>query len=187
MSDLDLTPRVSRGRRRSKWVPLSILLLVGVAVAAMVWFLVTNTQNFLEADIAVAEREDTGDRRLQLLGSPTRTSEEIVAATTVVGGNEYTPFTVTFDGTLVDVVSQGTPPDLFDKAIPVVLEGHWVNGPVPIEGYTFPGGANDGWWFSTDRILVKHDNDYREDRLDDADERGRLSDEPGGDTAPTDE
>jgi cytochrome c-type biogenesis protein CcmE len=148
---------------------------VGLAVVAMVWFLVTNTQSFLEADAAVAERDETGDRRFQLLGSPTRTSEEIVADTVIVDGNEYTPFTVAFDGVKVDVVSEGTPPELFDKGVPVVLEGQWVRGRIPISGYVFPDGANDGWWFSTDRILVKHDNDYRDERIDDAEDRGQLS------------
>ena len=39
--------------------------------------------------------------------------------------------------------------------------------------YIFLGGANDGWWFAADRILVKHDNDYRKDRIDDAENRGQ--------------
>ncbi len=172
---LDLSPRDATPRRRPTWVPLVVLGAVALAIAAMVWFLVTNTQNFLEADVAVAERSDAGDKRLQLLGSPTRTSEEIIADSTMLDGNEYTPFTVIFDGVKVDVVSEGTPPELFDKAIPVVLEGHWVNGDLPIPGYSFPDGANDGWWFSTDRILVKHDNDYRDDRLVDAERRGQLA------------
>ena len=45
-------------------------------------------------------------------------------------------------------------------------------------GFVFPNGANDGWWFSTNRILVKHDNDYREERLDDAEERGQIPEVP---------
>ena len=79
---------------------------------------------------------------------------------------------------LVDVVSTGTPPDLFDEGIPVVLEGKWNEEPLPKPGFVFPNGANDGWWFSTNRILVKHDNDYREERLDDAEERGQIPEVP---------
>ena len=86
----------------------------------------TNSQAFLEADIAVAEREEQGDRRFQLLGSPIADADS--SDTLIVGGEEVTPFTVVFDGVLVDVISQGTPPDLFEAGVPVVLEGQWVAG-----------------------------------------------------------
>jgi cytochrome c-type biogenesis protein CcmE len=131
-----------------------------------VWFLVNNSQDFLEADQAVAQRADAGERRLQLLGAPIADAD--VDDAVVIDGEQYTPFTVSFHGVKVDVVAQGTPPDLFDRCVPVVLEGHWVQGAPPIQGYTFPEGANDGWHFAADRILVKHDNDYTEGRLDEA-------------------
>jgi len=130
----------------------------------------SNSQAFLEADIAVAEREEQGERRFQLLGSPIADADR--DDTVIVDGDEVTPFTVAFDGVLVDVVSQGTPPDLFEAGVPVVLEGQWVQGTAPIG--SFAAGANDGWWFAADRVLVKHDNDYREDRLDEADNRGQI-------------
>lgn len=172
---LDLTPRpgtpAPQGRRR--WLPIAVLVAIAVAVVAMLWTLVSNSQSFLEADIAVAEREEQGDRRFQLLGSPIADAE--AEDTITVAGEEITTFTVAFDGVLVDVVSQGTPPDLFEAGVPVVLEGQWVNGPAPVD--RFVDGANDGWWFAADRILVKHDNDYREDRLDDAEDRGGYTDE----------
>lgn len=179
-ASIDLSPRVGPTRSRPKWIPVAVLAVVALAVVAMTWFLVTNTQNFLEADDAVAERDDTGDKRFQLLGSPTRTTDQITADTALVGIDQYTPFTVVFDGVKVDVISEGTPPELFDKAVPVVLEGQWVEGAVPIDGYVFPDGANDGWWFAADRILVKHDNDYREERLTDAEQRGQLSGSSAG-------
>lgn len=143
----DLTPRAGVVRTRSKWVPLGIVILVALAVVGLIWFLITNTQNFLEADQAVAEREDTGDRRFQLLGSPVADAD--VDDVVVIDGDEFTPFTVVFDDVCVDVISQGTPPDLFDEGIPVVLEGHWVQGAVPMSDFTFVDGANDGWWFSS--------------------------------------
>lgn len=169
----DLSPRAGAARTRSKWLPLGIVVLVAAAVVGLIWFLVTNTQNFLEADDAVVDRADMGDRRFQLLGAPIADADEDDVV--VIDGDEFTPFTVVFDDVCVDVISQGTPPDLFDQGIPVVLEGHWEQGAVPIDGFSFADGANDGWWFSADRILVKHDNDYREDRLDEAEQRGQTA------------
>ena len=175
-SPVDLTPRTAtpRGRRR-RWLPLVLLVAIAVAVVGLIWFLVTNSQAFLEADVAVAEREEQGDKRFQLLGSPIADADE--DDTVILDGEEYTPFTIVFDGVKVDVVSQGAPPDLFDAGIPVVLEGHWVEGSAPV-GVEWPDGANDGWYFESDRILVKHDNDYRQDRIDDAEDRGQSDSTP---------
>ena len=169
---MDLTPRVPKAKATPKWLPLVALLAIAIAVVVLIWFLVTNTQSFLPADQAVEERSELGERRFQILGSPiARTTSD---QTVIISENEYTFFTIVFDGVLVDVVSTGTPPDLFDEGIPVVLEGKWIEGPLPDPDYIFRNGANDGWWFSTDRILVKHDNDYREERIDDAEERGQI-------------
>jgi cytochrome c-type biogenesis protein CcmE len=169
---IDLTPRTNQQSATPRWIPALAVLVIALAVVGLVWFLATNSQSFLEADKAVIEREELGDKRFQLLGSPTTSAGS--EQTFVIGEDEYTLFSIVFDGVHVDVVSRGTPPDLFDQGIPVVLEGNWEEGPIPVNGYFFPNGANDGWWFATDRILVKHDNDYREDRLDDAENRGQL-------------
>lgn len=171
-ADVDLSPRsVATVRSRSSWMPIAVLAAIVAAVAVLIWVLITNSQAFLEADIAVDERVEQGDKRFQLLGSPIADANE--ADTVVLDGNEFTPFTIAFDGVKVDVLSQGQPPDLFAAGVPVVLEGHWVRGDAPA-GVAWPQGANDGWYFSTDRILVKHDNDYRQDRLDDAEDRGQV-------------
>jgi cytochrome c-type biogenesis protein CcmE len=170
---VDLTPRAGRPTGRKAWVPIAILVAIVLAVAGLIWFLVTNSQSFLEADVAVAERQEQGERRFQLLGSPIQDSAEVEGRTVVVAGQQYAPFTVAFDGIKVDVLSQEIPPDLFNCGVPVVLEGSWVMGPAP-SGVEWPVGANDGWYFETDRILVKHDNDYTEDRILDAEERGLI-------------
>ena len=171
---VDLTPRtVNPGRSRSKWLQIVILVAVVLAVAGLVFFLITNSQAFLEADVAVEERESQGERRFQLLGSPIQSKDEVTASTVSLGDEAVSPFTVAFDGVKVDVLSQQIPPQLFQCGVPVVLEGQWVNAPPP-NGVEWPVGANDGWYFHTDRILVKHDNDYTEERLIDAEERGQL-------------
>ena len=173
---MDLSPRVPKGRQTPKWLPVLAILAIATAVVVLIWFLITNSQSFLPADEAVEERSELGDRRFQILGSPI--SSATSHQTVIIDGNEYTFFTISFDGVLVDVVSTGTPPDLFDEGIPVVLEGKWNQGPLPQPEFIFSNGANDGWWFSTNRILVKHDNDYREERLDDAEERGQIPKAP---------
>ncbi len=168
---IDLTPRTNKQPSMPRWIPALILVVVALTIVGLIWFLATNSQSFLEADQAVEQREKLGEKRFQLLGSPTSSAGS--ESTFVVDGNEYTFFTIAFDGTYIDVISRGTPPDLFDKGVPVVLEGNWENSPLPIAGYIFADGANDGWWFAADRILVKHDNDYRKDRIDDAENRGQ--------------
>tara|TARA_B100000700_G_scaffold322044_1_gene422654 strand:- start:203 stop:844 length:642 start_codon:yes stop_codon:yes gene_type:complete len=170
-TDIDLTPRTNEKTGVPRWIPSLIVLVIALAIVGLIWFLSTNSQSFLEADKAFAQREELGDKRFQLLGSPT--SSAASDQTFIIGENEYTFFTIVFDGVYVDVVSRGTPPDLFDQGVPVVLEGNWENGPLPIAEYVFPEGANDNWWFAADRILVKHDNDYRKDRIDDAEDRGQ--------------
>lgn len=169
---VDLTPRPSTGASpRSRWLPLALVVAIALVVAGLIWFLVTNSQAFLEADIAVEQREEQSDRRFQLLGSPISDATKDDAV--VVDGSQLVAFTISFDGVLVDVVSHDTPPDLFDEGIPVVLEGRWVEGPAPT-GIVWASGANDGWYFESDRILVKHDSDYRKDRITDAEDRGQT-------------
>lgn len=168
--NVDLSPRPGAAvSRRPKWVATAVVVAVAAAVVILIWVLVSNSQAFLEADVAVTEREEQGDKRFQLLGSPI----DDAAATVVVGDDEFTSFTIAFDGVKVDVLSEGSPPDLFAQGVPVVLEGQWVRGTAPV-GVSWPNGANDGWYFSTDRILVKHDNDYRQERIDDAEDRGQV-------------
>ena len=69
-SSIDLTPRETAKSSLPRWIPGLVLLAVALTIIGLVWFLATNSQSFLEADQAVAEREQLGDKRFQLLGSP---------------------------------------------------------------------------------------------------------------------
>ena len=166
-----LTPRpVQRPARTRRW----IAALVTVAVAAGVALLVSNLLGdaalfFYNADEAVERRDELASQRFRLQGTPLSEPQN-----TFYQDQPVLAFPVGFDGTVVDVVHAGDPPELFQPGVPVVLEGAWRQGPGP-----GPSTAADGWHFASDRMLVKHDNDYRnrddyEERVTEADEGGAL-------------
>ena len=73
------------------------------------------------------------------------------------------------------VAHTGTPPELFRPGIPVVLEGHWVDGSDVFAG---------------DRILVKHDESYEsqedyEERIAEAEQGGATGRDGRGDRTAT--
>ena len=125
-------PGRTQGRRR--------LIIAGLVVLAALGFLVVRglgnaTVYFRTADEAVAQKQQLGDRRFRIEGS-------------VVGGSvqetsNHVVFKIESKGVVVPVSHTGDPPELFKPTIPVVLEGHF-------EGDTF----------ASDRIMVKHSEDY---------------------------
>lgn len=156
---MELTPRTSAEsvgaapvrRRRSPWV-YSALAAVSLGLAVVVYQSLTSASvYFYNADEAVEQRADLGDKRFRLQGL-------VVSEHTPV--DDGIEFTVAFNDVDVAVRHRGDPPELFDVGTPVVLEGNWE-----------PSGE----FFESDRILVKHSEQYEADnpeRLDDA-ERGR--------------
>ncbi|MGH9281578.1 MAG: cytochrome c maturation protein CcmE [Acidimicrobiales bacterium] len=127
-------PRAALGRRR-QWV-------AGLAILAALAFLLFRavgdaTVYFKTTDEAVAEREELGGKRFRLEG--------LVVPGSVQDGAGEVDFTVQGQqGARVEVVHEGDVPELFQPDIPVVLEGRFV-----------------GEQFVSDRILVKHTNEYR--------------------------
>lgn len=153
LDGIDLTPRVapavggrSKGQRKT-----AILVALGLLALAVVYVAYQGLSNasvfFRNADEAVAQRDELGTSRFRLQGS--------VVAGTVEADADGVRFDVEFDGVEVEVVHQGDPPELFQDGIPVVLEGHWVEGES---------------WFASDRILVKHTETYVEDNPDRVDD-----------------
>ena len=166
----ELTPRAPRPPRARKapWVALVVALAVAGAVAVLIFNLVEGSLYFYNADEAVEERADIGDKRFTLQGVP-------IGCSKVEGFSGEEPvvaFSLSFGGASVDVVHHGDPAELFPSDVPVVLDGVWVEQPPLVGG--FKGIANDGWHFLSDRMRVKHDNDYIND--DEYDERLALSD-----------
>ncbi|HET7488385.1 MAG TPA: cytochrome c maturation protein CcmE [Acidimicrobiales bacterium] len=127
-------PRTEPGRRRR--------VVAGLVIAGALAFLGfraagSATVYFKTADEAVAQRSSLGTHRFRLEG-------------TVVPGSVHdaageVDFTVRGDGgATVEVIHKGDVPELFQPTIPVVLEGR------------FQGDA-----FLSDRILVRHTNEYK--------------------------
>lgn len=167
---LDLTPRRREvaGARRPPTVRRAVSLLVAAAAVGGITFalvrLVTDASLFfLNADEAVERRDELAGRRFRMQGTPRANS----VTETRVDFEQAVAFTVVFEGAAADVVHVGSPPDLFTPGVPVVLEGRWVEG-LPRDLDTFACGVNDGYYFASDHMLVKHDNEYRDtypDRL----------------------
>jgi cytochrome c-type biogenesis protein CcmE len=153
-SDLDLTPRsTSSGPARRWWAFLGILVILGGMAFVATRALSDASLFFYNADEAVAKKDDLGGDRFRLQGT--------VEPGTVVDTGDGVDFVVTFNGVEVPVSHRGDPPQLFQPGMPVVLEGRW---------------DLTGTFFSSDRMLVKHDETYEEkhsDRVRAAEEGGR--------------
>lgn len=160
---MDLTPApvgdapVARRRRPLAYV---VLLVVLGALGVVVYQALSSASlYFVNADDAVRERAETGDRRFRLQGTVLGGTVEEVA-----GGVQ---FCIAYGGARVEVHHDGDPPQMFEPGIPVVLEGRWDQGGADV--------------FDSDRILVKHSAQYEaehEDRLEEAQQGGRVGDEP---------
>lgn len=156
---MELTPRPAPAtrRRRSPWA-YGVLVAVLLALGLVVYQGLTSASlYFYNADEAVEQRIDLGDKRFRLQGT--------VLGESIAPTDDGVDFTVAFNGVRVDVHHDGDPPELFQAGIPVVLEGRW---------------AETGDAFASDTIRVKHSEQYEADngdRLDDA-ERGGTTTQP---------
>lgn len=144
-------PRGARPSSRRRWLAgLVVLAALGGIVLAVLSLLSDAALFFYNADEAVARRDELGSQRFTVQGTPLAEAES--------GFWDDRPviaFSIGFDDAVIDVVHQGDPPELFQPGVPVVLEGAWRFGP------GLKSRASDGWHFASDRMLVKHDNDYR--------------------------
>jgi cytochrome c-type biogenesis protein CcmE len=135
-------PATDRRRLRGGIV---LALVLGASAFMLVKVLDGATTYFLNADEAVAQREDLGTKRIRVQGT--------VVAGSVEAAGEDVAFDIEFHCVIVHVRHAGDPPELFKPGIPVVLEGAFAEG---------------GDTYESDRILVKHTSEYRTDRLEQA-------------------
>jgi cytochrome c-type biogenesis protein CcmE len=153
------------------------VIAVIVAIVAVGAFVIVNalgnaTLFFYNADEAVDRQEQLGTDRFRLQGT--------VVGPSVVRTDEGVRFEVTFNGVEVPVQHFGDPPELFQPDIPVVLEGSFAAGP---DGeLSAPVNADGAPLFLSDRMLVKHDENYKAKeggRLEEAEEGGEVPTESG--------
>ena len=121
---------------------------------------------FLSVDRAVAQRDDLGSRRFQLHGTPVPATIDQANSQ----GQTVVRFALAGEGeeNAAWILHTGDPPDLFQPCVPVVLQGNWedvqgqnINQIRPEDrGLLRTTTFADGYYFASDRILVKHDNDY---------------------------
>jgi cytochrome c-type biogenesis protein CcmE len=120
-----------------------VVAVIAIVVLALV--LSNNVVYFRTVSEAVRNRGDEGTSRFRLAGA-------------VVDGSVHeTRHGVRFDVTdgkhTVVVHHTGDPPDLFKEGAPVVCEGHWASTATNAP-------------FDSDRILIKHGNDYEPPKVD---------------------
>jgi cytochrome c-type biogenesis protein CcmE len=140
----EATPELSQStglvRRRRALVAIACCVAAIVAIIVLGVVLSENVLYFQTVSEAVRDRSEQGTDRLRLAG-------EVVPGS-VTETSRGVRFEVTDGTTTAEVVHRGDPPDLFEdaatKEIPVVCEGHWGSGQA----------------FASDRILIRHGNEY---------------------------
>jgi cytochrome c-type biogenesis protein CcmE len=118
------------------------------AVLAIVFLAIELSGNvvyFRTVSEAVHQRHDLGTDRFRLAGGVVRGS--------VHPTKHGVDFEVTDGKDTVQVDHTGDPPDLFKPGAPVVVEGHFRS--------EAPNAV-----FASDRILIKHGNDYEPPKVD---------------------
>jgi cytochrome c-type biogenesis protein CcmE len=163
----DLTPREVAPARRRRWLPVVLVAVIAVAIVALFANALGSASLFFKnVDEAVRDREEMGTKRFQVQGTVVEGS----VAKTELDRASAVRFTIAFNGVEADVVHVGDATVLFKPGVPVVLEGKWAKGsPPPASDNTnIVCSADDGWYFSSNRMYPKHDSDYsakNKDRL----------------------
>ena len=130
----------------TKWRVAAVAVVILGAIGFLVFKgLGDATVYFKTADEAVAQRSSLGDHRFRVEGA--------VVTDSVRQAGDEVRFEIISAGVVVPVVHHGDPPELFKAGIPVVLEGRW-----------------EGDVYRSDRIMVKHTSEYREQNPDRVDE-----------------
>jgi cytochrome c-type biogenesis protein CcmE len=129
-------PRLAKGHRIRN---ISALFVICGAVVFLLVQGISGSLNFYETvDEALHHRSD-------LKGSTFRL-EGVVVPGSIIATDSGASFALSEGKHRIDVVNTGTPPQLFQGNIPVVVSGHFTTQP--------------GNHFVSDQILVKHSSSY---------------------------
>ncbi len=114
------------------------LLPAVIVIGILAVLLVNLTSNlvYFNTPTELLARTDLPTPRLRLGGQ--------VEAGTITENGDGIHFILTDGREAVEVLHQGTPPQLFEDGIGIVVEGTW-----------------DGHEFHSDNMLIKHDEQYR--------------------------
>jgi cytochrome c-type biogenesis protein CcmE len=137
---LDLTPVAAPPtKRRGRWRSIGVLALLAAAVLALLSQGLLHSLNYFETiDQAMHSRATLGTKTIRLEG--------IVKAHTIDRTSTGASFWIRGGGKEVFVNAHGSPPQLFQANIPVVVVGH------------FTSATSDR--FDGTQILVKHTASY---------------------------
>lgn len=126
---------------------LRLGILIAVVCGGLAFLVLQGLGNattyFRNADEALAQRSELGERRFRLQGT-------VVPGSVSAAGDDVA-FRVEYHCQSVAVRHQGDPPELFADGIPVVLEG------------AFAAGTDT---YASDRIFVRHTSEYRTEEAD---------------------
>jgi cytochrome c-type biogenesis protein CcmE len=139
-------PDLPRPRKRARYVvAVGGCVVAVVAIVVLAVALSDNVVYFRTVSEAVKSRADQGTSRFRIAGG-------------VVDGSVHETargvrFRITDGKHAVTIDHTGDPPDLFKQGAPVVCEGHWAS-------------TAQNAVFDSDRILIKHGNDYEPPKVD---------------------
>lgn len=145
---MDLTPREAPGstpRAKKRWLPM--LVVAGAVVAGGVvitQFLTSAIDYYCNVDEVGTKSGCEGDRRMRVQG--------VVEKGSFAKSGTGSSFVIEFNGKKMNVAYAGDPGGVFQECISVVAHGRVVGGT-----------------FESDRIEVKHSNEYVEKN------KGRIS------------
>lgn len=129
------SPVVRSRPRRARYIIAGLVCLA--IVGGLLWFgLSRNIVYYRTVSEAVDARATTGNARFRLAGA--------VVPGSIVQTGDGVRFEVTDGKATTSVLHRGDPPELFKDGAPVVCEGVWGRGTE----------------FSSDRIMIKHGNEY---------------------------
>lgn len=137
-------------RRKRKLISWAMVLVVFAGIGYLLYRTLDDASLFfLSVEKAEDQREDLGDRRFQLHGTPVPETIQVITS----NQQTFVRFSLAGNDSAVEVMHVGAPPDLFQPCVPVVLRGRWENSPLS-------SSSPKDYHFSSTQILVKHDNDY---------------------------